>query len=149
MVNDAATPELWQWQGRATARDSVAGTTKAGSCAPIIRPGAKGSGSGTPIFAPHERPADAIGELWAIHFDGESRRIVAGKAETLIARCAFANAGLDVRIDDATLAPGRLRGHVSSPGTLRWDLAYDGGGPPLLFLPAGLYDTRFPARARP
>jgi len=96
------------------------------------------------IFVPDGRPADAIGELWAIHFDGASGRIVAGKRETPLAACAFATDGLDVRIGDATLTPGHARGDVDGPGALRWDLRYDGGGPPLVFLPPALYDARLP-----
>jgi hypothetical protein len=96
------------------------------------------------IFVPHARPADAIGELWAIHFDGESGRIVAGKLETPLATCAFAPDALDVRIGDATLVPGHARGAVAVPGRLRWDLRYDGGGRPLLFLRPSLYDGGFP-----
>lgn len=96
------------------------------------------------IFVPHGRPADAIGELWAIHFDGTSGRVVAGKRETPLASCAFATTGLDVRIGDATLVAGHARGDVAAPGMLRWDLRYDGGGPPLVFLPPSLYDARLP-----
>ena len=96
------------------------------------------------IFVPHARPADAIGELWAIHFDGASGRIVAGKRETPLGPCTFATEGLDVRIGDATLVPGRARGEVDAPGTLRWDLRYAGGGPPLVFLPPALYGARLP-----
>lgn len=29
------------------------------------------------IFAPHGRPADAVGQLWAIWFDGESGQLAA------------------------------------------------------------------------
>ena len=38
------------------------------------------------IFAPQGRPQDAIGELWAIHFDGERRLIRAAKSEIPIER---------------------------------------------------------------
>ena len=96
------------------------------------------------IFAPHARPDDAIGELWAIHFDGETGRIVAGKRETPLGECAFASDRLDVRIGTATLTPGHARGEVTAPGLLRWDLRYDGGGRPLVFLPPALYETRLP-----
>lgn len=70
------------------------------------------------IFAPRERPADAIGELWAIHFDGASGRILAGKTETPLASCTFSSTGLDVRIGTTTLAPGRARGAVAAPAAL-------------------------------
>lgn len=96
------------------------------------------------IFVPDARPADAIGELWAIHFDGVSGRIVAGKRETPLVPCTFGTIGLDVRIGDANLVPGRAHGDVGAPGALRWDLRWDGGGRPLVFLPPSLYEARLP-----
>jgi hypothetical protein len=96
------------------------------------------------IFAPHGRTQDAIGELWAIHFDGESGRIRAAKEEFPIGECSFADRGLDVRIGVATLTAGALRGGVHRPHDLSWDLRYSGGSAPLLFLDERLYDTSLP-----
>lgn len=96
------------------------------------------------IFAPEGRPEAAIGELWAIHFDGEAGRIRAGKAELPISACFFEANGLGVQIGAATLSPGAAAGEVTAPATLRWDLRYEGGGAPLLFLPEALYTTSLP-----
>jgi hypothetical protein len=96
------------------------------------------------IFAPHGRPQDAIGELWAIHFDGEIRLIRAAKSEITIDDCDFAPNGLDVRIGSATLETGELRGSARGAHAIRWALKYRDGGTPVIFLPARSYEARFP-----
>jgi hypothetical protein len=96
------------------------------------------------IFAPHGRPQDAIGELWAIHFDGERRLIRAAKSEIPVSDCSFAPRGLDVRIGNATLAAGELRGDASGAHHIRWTLGYRDGGAPMVFLPERTYAARFP-----
>lgn len=97
------------------------------------------------IFAPHGRPQDAIGELWAIHFDGERRLIRAAKSEVPIRDCSFSPHGLDVRIGGAMLQSGELRGSASGSHCVRWTLAYREGGAPMVFLPERSYEARLPA----
>jgi hypothetical protein len=41
------------------------------------------------IFSPKGRPDDAIGELWAVWFDGERDRVIAVKEEHAIDACEF------------------------------------------------------------
>src|SRR5215475_2616501 len=110
------------------------------------------------IFAPRGRPADAVGELWAIAFErsetgggdpgGSDRtgpRIIAVKQVHPIAACRFARDRLDVAIGDARLDDGALRGSAAAGGhTLGWDLRYTGGQPPLLLLPERLYAAALP-----
>jgi hypothetical protein len=96
------------------------------------------------IFAPHGRPQDAIGELWAIHFDGERGLTRAAKDEVPLSDCRFAPSGLGARIGPATLTAGRLRGSANGAHCMRWDLEYRGGGEPMVFLPERLYETRLP-----
>jgi hypothetical protein len=102
------------------------------------------------IFAPRDRPADAVGELWAIAFDrgidrGSAPRIVAVKQVHPVAACRFARDRLDVAIGDARLDDGALRGAAAAGGhTLGWDLRYTGGQPPLLLLPERLYAAALP-----
>ena len=93
------------------------------------------------IFAPAGRPADAVGELWAVAFDGETGRHSVAKREVAMAECEFARDAFAVRIGRAELGPGRLTGSV---GDLAWDLSYHGSEPPLRLLPAKLYDASFP-----
>ena len=96
------------------------------------------------LFAPRGEPQDAIGELWAIHFDGEGGRIRAAKSEVPMRDCAFSAEGLDVRIGEASLKPGVLRGAAAGPHRAEWDLRYAEGGDPVLFLPENLYAARLP-----
>jgi hypothetical protein len=97
------------------------------------------------IFSPRGRARDAVGELWAIVFDGERRRVVAVREEVPVARCAFSGRGLDVAIDGRRLDARGLSGSASLAGhTIAWDLRYAAGGAPLLLLPERLYEGAFP-----
>ena len=97
------------------------------------------------IFSPKGRDDDAVGELWAICFDGEQGRIAAVKEVFPLAACRFSDAGLDVRIGTALLTDGRLEGRASSRShSLQWALQYTGDQPPLLLLPRSFYDRGFP-----
>ena len=97
------------------------------------------------IFNPAGRPQDAIGELWAVVFDGRSGRHVVAKSEIPIVACAFSNNRFAVRIADSELLPGALRGHAGAAAkTVAWDLRYDRGMPPVFDLPLDRYETSFP-----
>jgi len=97
------------------------------------------------IFSPKGRVGDAVGELWAIYFDGENDRIKAVKEVFPLAACRFSDTGLDVRIGPALLTEGRLAGRASGGGhALQWELQYAGDEPPLLLLPLSFYDRGFP-----
>jgi hypothetical protein len=97
------------------------------------------------IFAPRDRPADAVGELWAIAFSRAEPHTVAVKQVHPVADCRFARDRLDVAIGDARLDDGALRGAAAAGGhTIGWDLRYTGGQPPLLLLPERLYAGALP-----
>lgn len=97
------------------------------------------------LFSPKGRAADAVGELWAIYFDGESGQITAVRQRFPITECRFASHGLGVQINDATLNEECLIGSASQDGhTIGWDLAYHGDERPLLLLDRGLYAGGFP-----
>ena len=98
------------------------------------------------IFSPKGAPEKAVGELWAILFDGERNRHVAAKSELPFSDCAFAKQGLSVRVGEAKLADGHALGEIAQGETrISWDLHFRGGGPPLFLLPRNLYAKRFPA----
>lgn len=97
------------------------------------------------LFSPQDRPQDAIGELWAIVFDGETGAHVAVKEEYPLAECGFDATAVGVRLPGGTLLPDTLTGAASSAGhRIGWDLAYAGGQPPLYLLPQRLYRGGFP-----
>jgi len=97
------------------------------------------------LFAPKARPQDAVGELWAIYFDGESERIAAIHQEVALNTCCFSRSRLDVEIGEGVLDGKALRGHAkSSRHAISWDLGYESDEEPLLLLPEALYDAPFP-----
>jgi hypothetical protein len=97
------------------------------------------------IFSPAGRPDDAIGELWAVVFNGSSGRHTVAKTEVAISRCAFSNDRFAVRIADAELGPGFLAGQAGSgANSVTWNLRYEGGGAPVFDLPLARYESSFP-----
>ncbi len=97
------------------------------------------------IFSPAGRPGDAVGELWAIYFDGERDRITGVKEVVPLSDCRFAPSGIDVRIGGSLLDDERLEGEARrGDHSIRWSLGHDGDQAPLLLLPRPLYDRRFP-----
>jgi hypothetical protein len=97
------------------------------------------------VFSPRNRPDEAVGQLWAIYFDGATGKHTALKRSIPISDCALSRIGLDVRIGNATLDDRSLSGAISQSGsTLSWALTYTGEEPPLLLFERGAYDRRFP-----
>jgi hypothetical protein len=94
------------------------------------------------IFSPAGRPEAALGELWAVFFDGERGRHVAAKMEVPFSRCTFDASRLLVEIDGARLEPGKLTGAAASGGhSLSWSLSFSGDAEPLFMLPVELYEA--------
>jgi hypothetical protein len=97
------------------------------------------------IFSPRGDPDGAAGELWAIYFDGEARRITAVQEETSLSNCSFSDSGLGVRVAGSFLSGDGLEGSAASGNhEMRWSLSYAGAAEPLLLLPRSLYEGRFP-----
>ena len=97
------------------------------------------------LFSPRGRPAEAVGELWAIVFDGLAGRITAVKEVIPLAQCAFSAAGLDVRLGAASLREGQLAGEAVGQGhRIGWSLTYSCAAAPLLLLQRRLYSGGFP-----
>ena len=97
------------------------------------------------VFVPRARRDDAIGELWAIFFDGETGGASAVKEVVPLNACRFAERGLDVHVGDAVLDAQRLQG-AARTGTQRiaWSLSYHSSERPVLLLPERLYGGPFP-----
>jgi hypothetical protein len=97
------------------------------------------------IFCPKGRPHDAIGELWAVYFDGERQQHVVAKSEFTAGRFVFSREGLAARIGEAVLEPGGLAGAAESRGhRIHWDLSFSGTSKPAFLLPQRLYAGGFP-----
>ena len=97
------------------------------------------------IFSPKGRPKDAIGELWAVWFDGERQVHTVAKSEFPVGQFVFSREGLAAKIGEAILEPGGLQGTAQSRGhRIQWDLSFSGSAPPLFLLPPGLYARGLP-----
>jgi hypothetical protein len=95
------------------------------------------------LFSPLGRPHEAIGELWAMVFDGD--RVVACRSEHPIAACRVRDDGLAIELPGARLEDGALHGTLEHGGhRVTWSLTYDGGDAPLLLLPPARYRGGFP-----
>ncbi len=97
------------------------------------------------VFSPRNHPENAIGELWAVFFDGASGRHTALKSEHPISRCEFARDRFSVRVEHAVLHDNILRGGIGGKEhSIRWDLSFDRSAPPLFDFPENLYSGGFP-----
>ncbi len=97
------------------------------------------------IFSPAGKPEDAIGELWAIYFDGEKNEHVAVKAEIPFNQCSFENKTFSARVGAAVLNGYSLKGEIEQHHqSIEWQLEYKSEEDPLFLLPLSLYDGGFP-----
>jgi len=97
------------------------------------------------IFEPAGRANAAVGELWAIWFDGESNRIVPVKTVVPLAECEFDRTRLRARIAESVLDERSLRGRADAHGhSIEWSLEYASPAEPLLLFPERLYDAPLP-----
>lgn len=93
------------------------------------------------VLSPRGRPEEAVGELWAVVFDGLTGKHAVGKAVLPITECELDRDRFAVRLGEHLLGPSGLLGEA---GEITWDLTYSGDEPPLYLLPAQLYQGRFP-----
>ncbi len=97
------------------------------------------------IFSPQGNPEKAVGELWAVYFDGENNINTAVKKEVPFAQCCFSRSGLDVKVEEAILNTVKLIGAASAGGhQISWNLEYGGESRPLFLLPLSMYSASFP-----
>jgi len=97
------------------------------------------------LFSPQGKPEQAIGELWAIFFNGETGAHIAVKEEYPLATCRFDRDQFGAQVGKAVLAPGCLEGECTAKGqTIGWSLTYAGDQPPIYLLPQALYTGNLP-----
>ena len=98
------------------------------------------------LFSPKGNPENAIGELWAIFFNGETNRHIAVKKEIPFNECMFSTSEFSVKVGDAYLGPHMLSGSIQKgTDSISWDLTFHGDSAPLLLFPLNLYYTKLPA----
>ena len=114
-------------------------------CAPTILTGRLPFGFVIQIFSPKDHLADAIGELWAVLFNGETEQHIPVKQEVPFRLCAFSTDSFEVRVGDALLEAGILKGALQNGNSsIEWILSFEGDSTPLLLLPLKLYESKFP-----
>ncbi len=97
------------------------------------------------IFCPNHHPENAIGELWAVCFNGETQKHVVVKQEFPFAQCDFRTQEFSFRIGDAFLRHGQLKGIAKSASRhITWNLIFNGDAEPLFLLPLNLYNAPLP-----
>jgi len=100
------------------------------------------------VTSPASHPQDAEAEMFAIFFDGERGRHVVARQHHPLTDALFPTSGLGVRIAGSRLERDRAHGSVQAAGpsavAITWELAFEGGGAPLLLLPERLYAGGFP-----
>jgi hypothetical protein len=96
------------------------------------------------IFVPKGGPESALGELWAIWFDGRDSRVYAAKEEYPLADCEFSKRQLGARIGASTLSVGQCAGEAHGRSHLKWSMSFGSTESPLLLLPRRLYERSFP-----
>lgn len=97
------------------------------------------------IFSPRRHPELAVGELWAIVFDGATNRHIAVKQEVPFSECAFDPSRFSAHIGAARLEAGTLVGAAESGGhAIHWNLRYTGSANPLFLLPLSMYERSQP-----
>ncbi|MDF1780924.1 MAG: hypothetical protein P1U67_06465 [Alcanivoracaceae bacterium] len=96
-------------------------------------------------FIPRDTSRDALGEIWAIWFDGDQDNVVVVKEEFPLDLCEFSNSHLHAQIGKSVLSDHQLRGEAKLNGnSIRWSLNYQGDDNSLLFLPENLYAGKLP-----
>lgn len=93
------------------------------------------------FFSPLRRPQDAVGEIWAVYFDGEHQRVVAAKECFPADECGIGNGAMALSIGTSRLDGERLAGRA---GPIGWALDYTNGQPPLMLLPQSYYSRALP-----
>ena len=97
------------------------------------------------IFVPKGQPDRAVGEQWAMFFDGENGVNTAIKSVHPMSECRFSEESLSAGIADSTLDQTSLAGTTEGDGNkLVWNLTYTTPEPPLLLLARKYYDIGFP-----
>ncbi|MES2317345.1 MAG: hypothetical protein V4631_07590 [Pseudomonadota bacterium] len=97
------------------------------------------------FFRPVGKPHEAVGEVWAVYFDGEAGTIAAAKEVFPLQECRIGDAGLDLEIGASRLDLAQMRGAATDTAhALAWAMQYTSPQAPMLLLPASLYAAAMP-----
>ncbi|TGL60633.1 hypothetical protein [Leptospira sarikeiensis] len=99
------------------------------------------------IFSPKNSAKDAIGELWAIYFDGENGKHYVSKSEIPISECKFTGDPFLIKIGPSIQDKNGIKGKSGNKQgsvQIEWELDFSGGDRPLFLFPQNLYSGGFP-----
>lgn len=94
------------------------------------------------LFSPDKHPETAMGELWAVYFDGKRHTQSAAKSEFPLGQCVLNPTHFELQI-----GPESRLNNVSAKGKamdISWDLSYRSKEKPLFLLPLNFYNLPFP-----
>jgi len=92
-----------------------------------------------------EQKKTAIGEVWAVYFDGETGNHICTKTEYPIENCIFYSNELNITIGDSRLNETQCTGRTATGDqVILWDINYETDAPPLFLLKRNMYDLPFP-----
>ena len=92
-----------------------------------------------------ENKKTAIGEVWAVYFDGETGHHVCAKTENPIENCIFYSNELNMTLGDSRLNETQCKGRAATADKLIfWDISYESSEHPLFLLQRKMYDMPFP-----
>ena len=97
------------------------------------------------IFSPNKNPKKAIGELWAILFNGDTNQHAISKIEVPISECSFSRNSFEIKIASSILNNTEAIGEAkTNQSSIKWKLDYEGNEEPLYLFPSIFYDLPLP-----
>jgi hypothetical protein len=89
------------------------------------------------LLCPKDKPAQTVGEVWAIAFDAASpEKTVAFKETYPVGECRLARERLDLKFGESCYREGITQGRLKgAAGDLSWDLTMTAGEAPLIPFP--------------
>ena len=89
------------------------------------------------LFSPKRKPQNALGELWAVFFDGKTKTHIGVKEELPLTNCHLNQKPFELKLGaTGFLNETKLDGKASSQeNVIQWNLAYSGNERPLYLLP--------------
>jgi len=92
-----------------------------------------------------ENKKTAIGEVWAVYFDGETGNHICAKTEIPIEYCIFYSNELNMTMGDSRLTETIGKGRAATGDQIIvWDITYENEEQPLFLLQRNMYDMPFP-----
>lgn len=97
------------------------------------------------IFNPNKNPKKAIGELWAVLFNGDTNQHAIAKIEVPISECSFSRNSFEIKIASSILNNTEAIGEAkTNQSSIKWKLDYEGNEEPLYLFPSIFYDLPLP-----